>query len=111
MRQLFIKRQNRSGVLQRAKWALYLKKQWGQLIEEITELVDSLVEPFPATHSSQREICEMVISAMEKDGGISGLREIAAAQDKFLEQAIAKTTDGVNKSYHIVFSSSGNTDF
>jgi hypothetical protein len=37
------------------------------------------------------------------------LKEIAAAQDKFLEQAITKREEGANKSYNIVFSGSGNT--
>jgi hypothetical protein len=37
------------------------------------------------------------------------LKEIAAAQDRMLEQAIAKATVAADKSHHIVFSGSGNT--
>jgi len=37
------------------------------------------------------------------------LKEIAAVQDKFLEQAITKKTDSADKSHQIVFSGSGNT--
>jgi hypothetical protein len=43
MRQLAIERQSRSGVRQKAKWALYQEKQFRRLIEDITELVDNLI--------------------------------------------------------------------
>jgi hypothetical protein len=109
MRQLATERQNRSGVRQKAKWALYQEKQFRRLIEDITELVDSLVELFPATQQVQRELCDKEISAIGESEALSVLKEIAAAQDKFLEQAITKTTHGADKSYHIVFSGSGNT--
>ncbi|KAF1947399.1 small s protein [Clathrospora elynae] len=109
MRQLAIERQNRSGVRQKAKWALYQEKQFRRLIEDITELVDSLVELFPATQQSQRDLCDIEVSTLGEGEGISVLREIAAAQDKLLEQAITKATNGAGKSHHIVFSGSGNT--
>jgi hypothetical protein len=51
----------------------------------------------------------MEVSAIGESEGISVLKEIAAAQDKFLEQAITKTTDGADKCHHITFSGSGNT--
>lgn len=109
MRQLAIERQNRSGIRQKAKWALYQEKHFRRLIEDITELVDSLVELFPATQQAQRELCDTEVSAIGESEAISVLKEIAAAQDKFLEQAITKTTDSADKSHHIVFSGSGNT--
>jgi hypothetical protein len=40
---------------------------------------------------------------------MSALREIAADQDKLLEQAITKATENTGRSHHIVFSGSGNT--
>jgi Skp family chaperone for outer membrane proteins len=109
MRQLAIERQNQSGVRQRAKWALYQEKHFRRLIEDITELVDSLVELFPATQQAQRKLCDTEVSAFGENEAISVLKEIAAIQDKFLEQAITKTTDGADKSHHIIFSGSGNT--
>lgn len=109
MRQLAIKRQNRSGVRQKAKWALYQEKHFRRLIEDVTELVDSLVELFPATQQVQRDLCDTEVSAIGENEGISLLKEIAAVQDKFLEQAITKKTDGADESHHIVFSGNGNT--
>ncbi|CAG5138832.1 uncharacterized protein ALTATR162_LOCUS448 [Alternaria atra] len=109
MRQLAIERQNRSGVRQKARWALYQEKQFRRLIEDITELVNDLDNLFPATQQSQRELCDIEVSAIGEDQDISVLREIAAAQDKLLEQAITKAAESAGKSHHIVFSGSGNT--
>lgn len=108
MRQLAIERQNRSGIRQKAKWALYREKQFRRLMEDITELVDGLVELFPAAQQSQRELCDLEVSRMGEGEGIPVLKEIAAAQDKLLEQAITKATDSRNTSHHVVFSGSGN---
>jgi len=109
MRQLAIERQNRSGVRQKVKWALYQENHFRRLIEDITELVDSLVELFPGTQQAQREFCDAEVSAIGESEAIAVLKEIAAAHDKFLGQAITRTTDGANQSHHIVFSGSGNT--
>jgi hypothetical protein len=109
MRQLAIERQSRSGVRQKAKWALYQEKQFRRLIEDITELVDSLVELFPATQQSQRELCDREVSAIGEGEGMSVLKEIAAAQDRLLKQAITKAAVGADRSHHIVFSGNGNT--
>jgi hypothetical protein len=109
MRQLSIERQNRSSILQKVKWALYQEKPFRRLIEDITELVDSLVELFPAAQQAQRELCDLEVSAIGESEGISMLQEIAAAQDKLLEEAIKKTTKSIDPSHHIVFSGNGNT--
>jgi hypothetical protein len=111
MRQLSIERQNRSGVRQKAKWALYQEKQFRRLIEDITELVNDLDNLFPATQQYQRELCDIEVSTIGEGQDISALREIAAAQDKLLEQAITKAAESAGKSHHIVFSGSGNTGF
>jgi hypothetical protein len=64
---------------------------------------------FPATQQFQRDLCDTEVSAIEEGEGISVLREVAAAQDKMLEQAITKITENARRSHHIVFSGSGNT--
>jgi hypothetical protein len=88
---------------------LYQEKQFRRLIEDITELVNNLVGLFPATQQSQRDFCDIEVSAIGEGEGISALREIAAAQDTCLEQAITKATERVGESHRIVFSGSGNT--
>lgn len=109
MRQLAIERQDRSGVRQKAKWALYQEKQFKQLIEDITELFNALETLLPTTQQTQRELCDTEVSAIGEGEGISLLREIAAAQDKLLEQAIKKAVKETRESHHIVFSGSGNS--
>ncbi|KAF1929479.1 uncharacterized protein M421DRAFT_420005 [Didymella exigua CBS 183.55] len=108
MRQLAIERQNRSSVRQKAKWALYQEKHFRQLIKDITELIDSLVQLFPATQQSQRELCDREVSAIGEGEGMSVLKEIAAAQDTLLEHAITKATEGADRSHHTVFSGNNN---
>ena len=109
MRQLAIERQNRSGVRRQAKWALYQEKQFRRLIADITELVKDLDVLFPAVQQSQRDLCDIEVSTIGEGQGMSVLREIAATQDKLLEQAIMKGTQSADKSHHITFSGSGNT--
>jgi hypothetical protein len=109
MRQLAIERQNRSGVRHKAKWALYQEKQFRRLIEDITELVSDLDDLFPVTQQSQRDLCDIEVSIIGEGEGMSVLREIAADQDKLLEQAITKATENTGRSHHIVFSGGGNT--
>jgi hypothetical protein len=106
MRQLAVERQVRSGVRQKAKWALYQEKSFQRLIEDTNELVDDLVGLFPAVQQNQRELCDTEVSAIGDGEGLSTLKEIAAAQDRLLEQAIDKATAGANKSHHVVFSGS-----
>jgi WD40 repeat protein len=93
MRQLAIERQNRSGVRQKAKWALYQEKQFRRLIEDITELVNDLDDLFPATQQSRRDLCDIEVSTIGEGEGMSVLREIAADQDKLLEQVITKAME------------------
>ena len=77
MRQLAIDRQVRSGVRQKARWALYQEKHFRRLIEDITELVDSLVGLFPAVQEQQRKLCDMEVSSIGEGEGLSLLKEVA----------------------------------
>lgn len=111
MRQLAIERQTRSGVRKKAKWALYQEKQFRRLIEDITDLVDRLENLFPAAQPAQRQLCEAEVLALGVGEAMSVLKDITAAQDKMLEQAITKATESTGRSYHIIFFGSGNSSF
>jgi hypothetical protein len=108
MRQLSLDRQNSSGLRQKVKWALYQEKQFRRLIEDIMELVDNLVMLFPNSQQYQRQLCDAEVSAVGGNEAISMLREIAADQDKLLNEALAKAKPETDKSHHIVFSGSHN---
>ena len=111
MRQLSIERQNTTGLRQKAKWALYEEKNFRRLIEEVTELINGLVELFPACREVQKRLCDSEVSTIGKNEGVPVLREIAAEQDKFLEDAFSKVTNHKGESNNIVFSGSNNTGF
>ncbi|KAE8442729.1 hypothetical protein EG329_002920 [Mollisiaceae sp. DMI_Dod_QoI] len=110
MRQLSIERQNRTSLQRKAKWALYEEKRFRRLIEDVTELVNDLVELFPASQAIQQQLCEKEVSIIGATEGISVLREIAAEQDEFLEEALAKVPNDTS-SIRVTFSGSNNSGF
>jgi len=94
MRTLSLKRQNRTQLRQKVKWALYEEKHFRRLIDDITELVNSLVDLFPALQTMQRELCVYEVSEFG-DGGLPVLKDIAKDQDKELEEAILKALEHI----------------
>lgn len=102
LRQLVIGRQNRSGIIRKTQWALYKEKQFQGLLGDVTDLVDGLVQLFPATTPIQRRLCDIEVSEIG-DEGLSILKDIAAAQDKMLEQAMPKESE-VTFTHHTVLS-------
>ena len=111
MRELSLKRQNRTPFRQRANWALYEEKNFRRLIEDLTDLIDSLVELYPAGQESQRQLCEAEVLALSTSEALPALREITAEQDKLLEEAFAKIAGENSISHNIVFSGSNNSGF
>ena len=111
MRQLSMERQNKTALWQKAKWALYEEKHFRQLIEDVTGLINGLVELFPASQEVQQRLCDTEVSMMGVSEGLSILKEIAAEQDKLLETAISKVRNNGGGLHNIVFSGSNNTGF
>ncbi|KAJ9644105.1 hypothetical protein H2199_003973 [Coniosporium tulheliwenetii] len=93
MRELSIKRQNQTSLRQKTKWALYEEKHFRRLIEDTTDLVDGLVELFPAAQVAQRNLCEIEVSEMGTDESLSVLKDVAADQDAYLEDAVLKAIE------------------
>lgn len=112
MRELSINRQNRTGLRHEARWALYGEKSLRRLIEDVTDLVNDLIELFPAAHASQRELCEIEVSEPGTDENLPVLTDIAAGQDEYLEAAILKVIE--NRKVHsptVTFSGNNNSGF
>ncbi|RYP61710.1 hypothetical protein DL771_010030 [Monosporascus sp. 5C6A] len=80
MKELALKRQKRSSFAQKAAWALYEKKHFDRLIEDVTSFVKDLVELFPALKAAQQE-----------------LREAAEDVDELLYNSIEQTIAGKRK--------------
>ncbi|KAJ9652363.1 hypothetical protein H2201_009224, partial [Coniosporium apollinis] len=96
MRELSIKRQNRTGLRHKAKWALYEEKHFRRLIEDVTDLINDLVELFPAAQAAQCQLCELEVSELGTDESLLVLKDIAADQDKYLETAISRALGNRN---------------
>ncbi|KAF1963429.1 hypothetical protein CC80DRAFT_486821 [Byssothecium circinans] len=90
MRNLSTKRQNRTPLRQKVKWALYEEKHFKRLIEDIVDLVNNLVREFPAVQQEQQKLCKLEVSEIGTSERLFVLRDIAASQDKDLENAIAE---------------------
>jgi hypothetical protein len=89
MRNLSIRRQNRTPLRQKVKWALYQKNHFERLIEDVVELVNALVETFPAVRQAQRDLCTVEVSELGTNETIPVLEGIAASQDQDLQAAIS----------------------
>ena len=90
LRDLSVKRENVTALKPRAKWALYEGKHFRQLIEDITSIISSLVDLFPSIDSAQRRLCDEEAVELVTPETRQILRDIAAEQDKLLEDAMAK---------------------
>jgi hypothetical protein len=88
MRKLCIKRQNRSTLYQKAKWALYKEEHFKKLIENIKDLVNALSKLFPDVRQEQLKLCEIKVSEIGKEN-LSAIIDIVQSQDKDLEAAIS----------------------
>ncbi|KAK4065165.1 uncharacterized protein Triagg1_8604 [Trichoderma aggressivum f. europaeum] len=110
MQDLVEKRQGKLE-LEQSEWTLHEEKKFSRLIEDISELVDDLIDLFPGIQEEQRRLCEEEVSEMNMNKGmLLLLRDIAAGQDELLSDTAAKaikpTTTYTNS---VVFSGSHNS--
>ena len=111
MRELSLIHQSRTGLREKVKWALYEEKQFRRLIEDITDLVDKLVELFPAAEASQRRLCEVEVSEIGTES-LPVLKETVVNQDRYLEAAVSKVLESrKGGSPSVVFSGHNNSGF
>lgn len=92
MRDICLRRQGNTSRMKKAKWALYEKENLNSLIEDLRKLVNDLVELFPATKTVQEELSSQEAAEMRDEPALLTLKEIAAQQDRLLEEAITKLT-------------------
>lgn len=90
MQHLASSRQKHTGLLRKAKWAIYENDRFKKLVEDLTDLLDDLENFFPATKEKQRELCEDEISAIDAKGDLPLLRDVAAEQDHSLMDVVKK---------------------
>ncbi|KAL6830555.1 prion-inhibition and propagation domain-containing protein [Trichoderma sp. SZMC 28015] len=107
----FVEKRQGKLELEQSEWTLHEEKKFSRLIEDISELVDDLIDLFPGIQEEQRRLCEEEVSEMNMNKGmLLLLKDIAAGQDKLLSDTAAKaikpTTTYTNS---VVFSGSHNS--
>lgn len=94
MRSLAIRRQNKSSIKQKVKWALHGEKALRRLLEDITEQVNDLIELFPAARAEQQQLVAGEVQEINSDAGsqreLQRLREAAAEEDPLLADLLQK---------------------
>ncbi|KAI1608988.1 small s protein [Exophiala viscosa] len=95
-------------ILEKAKWALYKGKHLNKLIQDITELVNGLVELFPAARPEQRLLCEQDGSELASDENVSLVAPLIAELDPELSAFIKSRDPGGQQNFHITVAGSTN---
>ncbi|KAF3929508.1 hypothetical protein ABW19_dt0202158 [Dactylella cylindrospora] len=87
-------RQKRTRMFQRTVWAVYDKENFNKLLEDVTELVDGLVELFPAEklpvfREKQQSLCEEDLNILDQSKiPLQWLSEAASGTDGILKSRI-----------------------
>ncbi|KAF2737001.1 hypothetical protein EJ04DRAFT_139569 [Polyplosphaeria fusca] len=90
MRDLALKRQRRSTVHQKTAWALYEKKHFDRLISDVVELVDGLVQLFPATQKRQSELVIEDVQELESQPALPEIEAAAEDVDSLLASSVQR---------------------
>jgi cob(I)alamin adenosyltransferase len=90
---------------------LYEEKHYRRSTDDVTELISSLVELFPASQALQQNLCQTEAYTIGANESLPVFREIAAEQDKFLEAALAKVDGNAQESHSIVLIGDKNVGF
>ena len=93
MRELAGQRQKGTSMRKKAVWALYEKKRFDTMIEDVTGFVSELVDLFPTAQEDQRALCKTEVSAIHKTEDLALLKDIASDDDKILAAEVEKEMD------------------
>ncbi|KAL2866935.1 prion-inhibition and propagation-domain-containing protein [Aspergillus lucknowensis] len=89
MEDLAKQRQGKSD-LEQDEWTINDEKNFARLIEDLTELVDGLIDLFPGIQEEQRKLCEEEVSQLNtSNNALARLKEVAVG-DKMLNDTVVK---------------------
>jgi hypothetical protein len=89
MRELAIRRQNGAGMLKKTAWALYEKKKFDTMLEDVTTFVNELVDLFPAAKDDQAALCKTEVSAIKETEDLTMLKAVIGDDDQVLAGTVA----------------------
>jgi len=99
-------RQMGASFLTKAKWALYEKKKFDNMIEEINDSIAELVDMFPATLEDQKASSKQEIQGLEETQDLALLKEVAQ-DDEILMDAVKDLAEQRGHSFQdLVFTGS-----
>nr|POE53441.1 heterokaryon incompatibility protein s [Quercus suber] len=100
IRAICLRRQQTTSVAKKAKWSLYSREKFVELINDMQSLVDDLGELIFGRigHEEERSLCNQEAEELGHDSAISTLRTIALTQDAQLAEAIARIMESVSVS-------------
>jgi hypothetical protein len=93
VRDLVRRRQRGTSRVQIAKWAMYEEKEFEKLVDNVSGLVTSLIELFPAVKTAQKPLCEIEVSELVEEEGKESmilLRDTSRGVDSVLEETISE---------------------
>ncbi|KAL8719559.1 MAG: hypothetical protein Q9181_008051 [Wetmoreana brouardii] len=94
MLELAGQRQKDVGIRKKAMWALYEKKKFDRLIDDVTVFIGQLVGLFPAAQEEQRALCKMEIVKFPQRQDLALLNDIVPGDDQILSGEITRKMAG-----------------
>ena len=100
MRDICLRRQREASVAMKAKWSLFSKDKFIELIGSIQSLVEDLVNLFPTETRviMEQNLCDQEARQLRGEKALPTLQTLALTQDVRLAEAIAKLEQGVRVS-------------
>ncbi|OQN95378.1 hypothetical protein B0A48_18613 [Cryoendolithus antarcticus] len=99
MQKICHQRQRGTSIGKKAKWAIYKKEHFQNLVGNVDTLVRDLVELFPATHPSQSVLCDEEAEEFRDVEALDLLKDIAKAHDAPFADSLAKLTGRSGTTY------------
>lgn len=93
MRELAEQWQKQTSFRKKVPWAIYDKKSFDRMIDDVTGFVHELVDLFSITQEDQRALCKTKIFAISETRDLALLNDIACEDDKMLAMEVKKEMD------------------
>lgn len=94
----------RTGLWKKTKWVMYKKEECEKLVQEVSQFTTDLVELFPATKASCRELCKedgVELAKGNTEAEMEELKKAAeAVDDDLLESLLNAICESVSQPHH-----------
>ncbi|KAI7280689.1 hypothetical protein KC345_g4600 [Hortaea werneckii] len=96
MRNICVRRQRQSSAVTKARWSLFSKEKFVELVGNLQSLVDDLVDLFPGETkvSIEEKLCDQEARELRDEKALPKLQALALTQDVRLAEAVAKLAQG-----------------